>query len=883
MTSFEIAKAFLKFFEERGHIIVPSSSLVPDDPTLLFTNAGMVQFKRVFLGQEKRPYSKAASVQRCLRVSGKHNDLEQVGPSPRHHTLFFMLGNFSFGDYFKREAIQYAWEFVTSVLGIPKERLVLTVFSDDDEAFSAWRSLGVPDAKILRLGEETNFWSMGDVGPCGPTSELHYDFGEEYCTCKQPSCSVALNNNCGRWLEIWNLVFMQYDQGALGLKLLPQPGVDTGMGLERVVSVVQGTHSNYDTDLFRPIMQHLQKLLGHKKSEMQEQIISYRVIADHSRAMTFLLADGVLPSKEKQGYVLRMIIRRALRFGKKLGFSGPFLGEIAKVVMQTMGEAYPLLLERKEFILKAIALEEERFQHTLEAGLERLDWLMTELQSLGQRIIPGSEAFRLHDTYGFPIELTEDIAKERGFQVDRVSFEKEMERQRERSRATGGYQTDVIIAEEATKALLALPPTKFVGYEGLESKGKFLQAISLDSRYALSNIIDGEWWAIFSQTPFYAEAGGQVGDTGLIENLSRPGRAEVLDVRNWSGLYLHRIRMIQGSLDLGDRCLLQVDAERRKHIMRNHTATHILHAALRKVLGEHVKQAGSFVAPDELRFDFTHFAPLSEDEIERTEKLANEVILADLPVSISYEKLEEAKAKGAIALFTEDYHDKEKVRVVSIDDFSKELCGGTHVRRTGEIGLFKIISEEGIAAGIRRVRVATGENLLSFIKEKEKQWQEIAELLGAKKDLGQRVKEILEDQARQQEELKSLKDKLLIVKRDELLKRREELAGVSLVCAKTDLGIEDLKCLADMLEERLQRGIVILGSGADNKVSLVCKVSESLIARYNASKLMQAMTKIVGGGGGGSSRFAQGGGNKNKVDKLDEALAEGVRIIKEGT
>ncbi len=885
-TGAEIREIFLKFFEERGHTVVPSSPLVPDDPTLLFVNAGMVQFKNAFLGLEKRPYTRAASCQKCMRVSGKHNDLEEVGPSPRHHTFFEMLGNFSFGDYFKREAIRYAYEFVVDVLEVDPQRLIFTVHVDDEEAPRYWLEIpGVREAQILRMGDATNFWSMGDVGPCGPTSEIHYDWGPDFCTCKEPNCSVALDNGCGRWLEIWNLVFMQYDQAPDGSRTpLPKPGVDTGMGLERITSVIQNAPTNYDTDLFRPIMERIQKLTGHSVPQMRENIVPYRVIADHGRAMTFLIADGVVPGNEERSYVLRMLIRRAIRFGKKLGLEGPFLGEVAQAVIATMGDFYPELGERREFILKAIAQEEERFARTYQAGMEWIEKLFAQKERKGEKVITGEEAFFLHDTHGFHIQIVEDIARERGFTVDRAGFEREMQRQKERSKQASPLEAAVL----SRGSQLDVPPTEFVGYEHLESEGELLALLD-ERQEPVDELAQGaEGQLVLTKTPFYAEGGGQVADTGVIENLSRSGRAQVIDVqKDARGVFYHRAKVLEGSFARGDRCRLKVDAERRRRTQRNHTATHILHAALREVLGHRGGiQAGSLVAPDELRFDFTHFAPLTEAEIERIEERANAIILDDCPVEITFETLEEAKAKGAMALFPEDYQGKEKVRVVSIYEngkpFSIELCGGTHVRHTGEIGLFKVVREEGVSAGVRRVYVATGDNLLRYLEEKERLLKETAARLRASEgELLKKLEALLEERERLQDELRRLQQGQLRRLRDELLSRRERADGFEFVVARVDdVDVEGLKELVDLVAEGLAPGVVLLATERNGRAVLVAKVSDPLTHTLKAGDLVREAAQAVGGKGGGNPRFAQGGGPD--ASKLEEALRRVRELLQKG-
>jgi alanyl-tRNA synthetase len=869
-TSVKARQTFLDYFRSKSHTVESSSSLVPDDPTLLFTNAGMVQFKRAFLGVEKRPYTRVATAQTCIRVSGKHNDLENVGPSPRHHTFFEMLGNFSFGDYFKREAISYAWELLTEVYGLEKDRLHFTIYRDDEESFQLWQEIAkAPKERIYRMGEKTNFWMMGETGPCGPNTELIWDRGVEFCDCDEAVrsiCSPHLDNNCNRWPEVWNLVFMQFNQDESGKRTpLPKPGVDTGMGFERLVSVLQNVPSNYDTDLFQPIFEDLRKLTGHSKREMREQYVPYRVIADHGRAMTFLIADGVVPSNEKQGYVLRMIMRRAIRFGKKLGLPPPFLPGVAQTVIEMMGGYYTELKDQKDSILKAVAHEEERFERTLDQGLERAEKILSESKRKGEVLIPGPEAFFLHDTYGFPVEMLEDIAREHGMHVDHAGFEREMGKQRERSK--------VVVAKAVTIQvdIPAHHPTRFVGYDVWEH----------ESVLDLKN--EKEQLFVFTETPFYAEAGGQVADTGWIENPSRHGRAEVLDVqKDVRGAYLHRVRVTEGEFRVGDRCTLRVDKERRQRTMRSHTATHILHAALRRVLGySQGIQAGSLVAPDELRFDFKHLAPLAPEEIVRIEELANRAILADLPVTITEEPLETAKARGAMALFTEDYAGKEKVRVVTIEPlpdeekpFSVELCGGTHVERTGQIGLFKVLSESGIAAGVRRVHVAVGENLLQYLAEREQTERRLAQMLKTSdKELTVKIEALLAEHDQLARERDALKRQVLMVEKDRLLQKRQKVNDISVVCARVDLSVEDLKTLSDFIEPQIAPGVALLGGVSNGKASLVCKVSEALSKKINAGQLIKALTPLIGGGGGGTPRFAQGGGSN--ADGLDEALRQG--------
>lgn len=872
----KIRQTFLDYFRAHGHTIESSSSLVPDDPTLLFTNAGMVQFKRLFLGLEKRTDTRAATAQKCMRVSGKHNDLENVGPSPRHHTLFEMLGNFSFGDYFKREAIFYAWELLTEVYGLDKERFHFTIYKDDEESFRLWQEIAcAPTERIHRMGEKTNFWMMGDTGPCGPNTELVWDRGPQFCDCKRSDCSPHLDNDCNRWIEVWNLVFMQFNQDESGQRVpLPKPGVDTGMGFERLVAILQNGRSNYDTDLFQPIFEGLRKLTGHSVAQMHEQYVPYRVIADHGRAMTFLIADGVLPSNEKHGYVLRMIMRRAIRFGKKLGLPPPFLPHVVQSVIETMGGHYSELEERKDFILKAVAQEEERFERTLDQGLERAEKIITGLKRKGEQLIPGPEAFFLHDTYGFPVEMLEDIAREQGMHVDRVGFEREMEKQRERSK--GPSPLPPLPSEREKGGTAGVRASQFVGYQHTECESELIFSDQQESLF------------VFPKTPFYAEAGGQVADTGWIENRARLGRAEVLDVqKDERGVYLHKVRITEGEFRAGDRCLLKVDAERRQRIRRNHTATHILHAALRRVLGyPQGIQAGSLVAPDELRFDFKHLAPLTEEEIARIEELANRVILADLPVAIDEEPLEKAKARGAMALFTEDYAGKEKVRVVTIaplpgeeKPFSVELCGGTHLEGTGQIGLFKVLGESGVAAGVRRIHAAVGENVLQYLRERESLEHHLAQMLKTShKELAVKIEALLAERDQLARERDTLKRQLLAREKDRLVKHRQTVNKVSFVCARLDLSVDDLKTLSDFVEPEIAPGVTLLGGISNEKASLVCKVSEALTKQLHAGQIIKALTPLIGGGGGGNARFAQGGGSNPQG--LDEALQLGEQQIR---
>jgi alanyl-tRNA synthetase len=859
----EIAQQFLRFFEGHGHTIVPSASLVPaGDPTLLFTNAGMVQFKDVFLGIERRSYRRAVTLQRCLRVSGKHNDLETVGPSPWHHTLFFMLGNFSFGDYFKRDAIPYAWEFVTRTLGIAPDRLIATVFAGDEEALGAWRGLAVPTDRILEMGEATNFWSMGDVGPCGPTSELHYDWGPVMCTCRRPDCSVALDNGCRRWLEIWNLVFMQYNQAADGTRTpLPKPGVDTGMGLERVTSVVEGTPTTYDTALFRPIMDRTQALLGHTASQRQDANVSYRVIADHSRATTFLLADGVTPGNEGRAYVLRMIMRRAIRFGRRAGFGGPFLGDVAAAVIDQFAPLLPELRRRRDYILDVVRAEEDRFAQTLAAGLERLAEIIAATQARGGIVVEGADVFRLYDTFGFPLEMTRDVAAEAGLQIDDAGFRDAMEAQRQRSRALGGFSD-----ASSLSGLRDLAATEFVGYV---KESCTASVISLVQDGAAVDVVEagGDAVLVLDRTPFYAESGGQVGDTGVVT--ARGVTIEVTDTRRVGpGVSGHLIRVTRGRLRVGARVRATVDGPRRAAIRRNHTATHLLHRALHEVLGGHARQAGSLVAPDRLRFDFSHAKAVTGDERARIERRVNEMVLAARPVRASTMSLDQARRLGAVALFSEKYG--EQVRVVEVKDVGRELCGGTHLANTGEVGLFVVTAESSTASGIRRIEAVTGWTAYDRAREREHLVSDLADTLKVgPPELPERVRRLTEQvraMERGQRRQGAVDDHAAAVRAS------ESVADVHVEARRLDGASHDeLRAAGDALRSQFGAGVFVLGGVAGERINLVSMVTSDLHGRgVRADAVMRAIAARVGGTGGGKADLAQGGGKDPAL--LDEAL-----------
>jgi len=872
MTSNEIREKFLSFFESKGHTRVPSSSLVPqNDPTLLFTNAGMNQFKDVFLGLTSLPYTRAVSCQKCVRAGGKHNDLESVGKTARHHTFFEMLGNFSFGDYFKKEAIQYAWEFLTEVLKLPKEKLWVSIYEEDDEAFELWQAY-VPAERIVRLGMKDNFWSMGDTGPCGPCSEIYIDRGEEH-RCDAEVCALG-KCDCDRWRELWNLVFMQYNRDEQGnMTPLPKPSIDTGMGLERIATVMQEVYSNYDTDLLRPIISFVENLSG-KKYDEGEKGFPFRVIADHSRAITFLISDGVLPGNEGRSYVLRRILRRAARFGKVLGFNEPFLYKVVPQVVSIMKDTYPEIQKNLEYIQKVVKAEEERFLETLNDGLKILYKGIERLTDEKQKQIPGDMAFMLYDTYGFPIDLTKDIAEEKGMTVDIKAFEELMNKQRMQAKAA---RKETYKVDELFDILADIEPTSFVGYETLESnsrvqlilKGRELVEVCDDKASDIILVLD--------KTPFYAESGGQVGDVGIIKNDNFSFKVTETHKTPDEKFY-HVGRIIEGTVRVNDSVWTKVDADRRHKIARNHSATHLLHKALKEVLGEHVNQAGSLVDEHRLRFDFSHFTALTSDEIRQVEDRVNSEILNNLPVNIRWTTFQEAKAEGAIALFDEKY--KGHVRVVSMGDYSKELCGGTHVKNTSEIGLFKIISESSVGAGIRRIEAVTGSNLMAFLYDTLERLNETAALLKASPhEVTQKVNELLEKCKQQEQEIDSLKQQAINYEVDEIIKAKVTINGVNLISTKIEAKtVDDLRKMSDALKQKIQSGIIVLGSILDDKIVFVSAVTDDLTKKgYHAGNIVKNVAQIAGGNGGGRPNFAQAGG-KN-LAKLDDALTSVSKMV----
>ena len=867
MTSDEIRRAFLSYFEERGHKVVRSSSLVPkNDPSLLFTNAGMVQFKGVFLAEETRDYCRAVSSQKCVRAGGKHNDLENVGKTARHHTFFEMLGNFSFGDYFKEGAIEMGWDLLIHQWGLPPERIWITIYHEDDEALKLWKTIGIPEDRIVRMGEKDNFWAMGETGPCGPCSEIVIDQGEEV-GCRRPNCSVACD--CDRFLELWNLVFMQFNRDLEGkLHPLAKPCIDTGMGLERISAVLQGVRSNFETDLFIPILQEIGTISSIPYGKSPQSDVSMRVIADHSRAATFLINDGVLPSNEGRGYVLRRIMRRAMRHGKMLGINTPFLHRTSSKVVDLIKDAYPELRETQDFVSKVIQNEEERFSETLDSGLKILKEEIERHQKEGGRILSGEVAFRLYDTFGFPLDLTADILQEEGMTFDEEGFRSQMEGQRLKSK-----QAWQGIGEGKTKEIYRRlvgegVRSDFTGYEERQSDSRILKLIRGD--HVVPSAMEGdEVEVIAERTPFYGEAGGQVGDRGLIfhEKFS----LEVEDtLRPTEELIVHRARVKRGVVKEGMEATLRVDADRRNATALNHTATHLLQAVLREILGEHVRQAGSLVSPDRLRFDFTHFSSIGEKDLEHIEAQVNQKIRENLKVETKVMLLEEALQTGAMALFGEKYG--ERVRVVKVADFSIELCGGTHTSRTGDIGLFKFLNEAGVAAGVRRIEAVTGEGAYRFVKEEERELREIAfSLKSTPGEIFSKVERLLQRQKELERELQSFQDKVSSQEILDLLQFVREVKGVKLLSAKLDgKSQKHLREFVDQLKVRVRSGIILLGNQSQGKVSLIMGVTPDLTHRFNANDLIKKIALHVGGTGGGRPDFAQAGGTDS--EKLDEAL-----------
>ncbi|WP_324710331.1 alanine--tRNA ligase [Pseudomonas citronellolis] len=873
MKSAEIREAFLRFFEEKGHTRVASSSLIPaNDPTLLFTNAGMNQFKDCFLGLEKRAYTRATTSQKCVRAGGKHNDLENVGYTARHHTFFEMLGNFSFGDYFKRDAIHYAWEFLTSDkwLNLPKDKLWVTVYASDDEAYDIWtQEVGVPAERMVRIGDNKgapyasdNFWAMGDTGPCGPCTEIFYDHGADIWG--GPPGSPEEDGD--RYIEIWNNVFMQFNRTADGvMHPLPAPSVDTGMGLERISAVLQHVHSNYEIDLFQSLLKASAEAIGCANDDAP----SLKVVADHIRSCSFLIADGVLPSNEGRGYVLRRIIRRACRHGNKLGAKGSFFHKIVAALVAEMGEAFPELKQQQAHIERVLKTEEEQFAKTLEQGLKILEQDLNELKG---SVIPGNVVFKLYDTYGFPVDLTNDIARERSLTLDEEGFEREMEAQRERARSASAFGMDY-------NALVKVDgDTRFLGYQGVSGAGQII-ALFKDGK-AVEKLAEGEEGVVvLDQTPFYAESGGQVGDCGTLSGAGV--RFDVRDTTKAGGAHLHHGIVAQGSLSVGAAVKAEVDASVRQATALNHSATHLLHAALRQVLGDHVQQKGSLVDSQRLRFDFSHFEAIKPEQLKQLEDIVNREIRANSVVETEETDIDTAKAKGAMALFGEKYGDQ--VRVLTMGGgFSVELCGGTHVGRTGDIGLFKITSEGGVAAGVRRIEAVTGAAALAYLNGAEEQLKEAAGLVkGSRDNLLDKLAGLLERNRQLEKELEQLKAKAASAAGDDLAGSAVDVAGVKVLAARLDgLDGKALLALVDQLKNKLGSGVILLGGVFEEKVVLVAGVTQDLTAKLKAGDLMKQAAAAVGGKGGGRPDMAQGGGTD--AGKLDEALALAKAFVEQG-
>ena len=875
ITGNEIRKSFLDYFVKQGHTLVRSSSLIPDkDPTLLFTNAGMVQFKNVFLGQERLPYVRATSSQKCLRISGKHNDLEAVGRDTYHHTFFEMLGNWSFGDYYKAEAIQWAWELLTKEWGLPKDKLWATVYLDDDEAEQLWAKIsGLPAERIKRFGEKENFWEMGETGPCGPCSEIHLDRGPEACDMKgQPGHICQVNGDCARYIELWNLVFIQYNRNEdRSLSELPSKHVDTGMGLERITAVLQNVLSNYDIDFMRALTATTEKLTGKKYGVDPVADISFRVIDDHARAVSFLLADGVMPSNEGRGYVLRRLLRRASRHGRLIGLQEPFLHEVAATVATVMGDAYPELRTEEQRIREVIRSEEERFGETLEKGLVLLENATSKLKQDKKTVLPGDVAFRLYDTYGFPLDLTEDILRADKMSVDQTGFEKLMEEQRTRGRdARETASMDAKIQLDR--------PVSFIGYDRLDGESNIL-AIYGDGNGKPEAVEGEEVDVITAETPFYGESGGQVGDRGTIRTV-RGDIMEVTDAQHPTPqLTVHRGRVKKGRIQIGDAVQLAVDSKFRRRTALNHSATHILHAVLRRELGDHVRQAGSLVSPERLRFDFNHTGAIPEEKLAAIEAHVNRHVREDAGVSVQESSYEEAIRHGALAFFGDKYGDR--VRVVKIGDFSTELCGGTHIQRSGEIGIFKLPFEGGVAAGVRRVEAFTGEGALDLIRSYEQKLKEIGNLVrGSADDTVEKVKKLLERQKELEREIQKLRGQFEKDQIPELLAKKQSVDGTNFLVSQVDgVDAKQLRDIADQLKEKLGSGVVVLASAGASNVNLVASVSPDLTRRYHAGNIIKELARLVGGGGGGRPDFAQAGGKE--PGKIAAALKRAEELIRE--
>jgi alanyl-tRNA synthetase len=875
MTGNEIRQRYLDYFKKHGHRVVRSSSLIPqDDPTLLFTNAGMVQFKRTFLGEEKRDYLRATTSQKCVRAGGKHNDLENVGYTARHHTFFEMLGNFSFGDYFKEKAVDFAWDLLTNGYGLPADKLWASVYLDDDDAYDLWhKRIGIPESRMIRLGEEENFWAMGDTGPCGPCSEIHLDRGEEH-GCGRPDCDVACD--CDRFLEIWNLVFMQFNRDASGtLTPLPKPSIDTGLGLERMASIIQDVNTNFETDLIYPIIQRAEALAERPYGQSESDDVAMKVIADHSRAAAFLIGDGVLPSNEGRGYVLRRIMRRAIRYGRNIGLTRPFLHETARVVFDIMAPAYPDLKAASAFITNVIENEEVRFSETLDNGLRVLNDTLDEIRATGATQVPGDLIFKLYDTFGFPVDIVRDVVRDEGLTLDTDGFEACMDRQRKQSRSKITFTG---VSDAYRQLSVSGEKPEFVGYGTLACEARVVLVVR-DNQGVEAADAGQPVEVVTTATPFYGEAGGQVGDRGTI---TAPGmEMTVTDtVKDPTGIIIHKGQVKTGRLEDGQTVMLAVDADHREAVANNHTATHILHAALRHELGDHVKQAGSLVASDRLRFDFTHFSQIDPDALERIEAFVNGRIRQNVPVGVEEMDMDTAIESGATALFEEKYGDR--VRVVNLEAFSRELCGGTHTGRTGNIGLFKLVSESSVASGVRRIEALTGAAALDQVQATSRILQQLSHLVKDKPDnVVTRVSSVMTSLKRLEKETERLKTKMAEIQADGSGEASEKINGINAIIRLVTVDKPSaMRELADRFKDRIGSGIVVLGCEADGKALLIAVVTRDLNHRFHAGNMIKAIASVVGGGGGGRPDMAQAGGTQPQ--NLAQALEKARELIQEG-
>ena len=868
----EIRHKFLNYFKARGHEIVVSSPLIPkDDPSLLFTNAGMVQFKRLFLGEETRPYTRAATSQKCVRAGGKHNDLENVGYTMRHHTFFEMLGNFSFGDYFKEEAITWAWDLLTDCYNLPAERLYISVYKDDEEASGIWeKEIGIPTERIVRLGEKDNFWAMGDTGPCGPCSEIYIDQGVSR-GCGQANCGPGCD--CDRYLEIWNLVFTQFDRSAGGkLTPLPRPNIDTGMGLERLAAVIQGVTSDYDTDVFQDLITLIEDLSAERYGGKKRQDVAFRVIADHSRAIAFLIGDGIMPSNEGRGYTLRRIIRRAIRFGQVLGLKCPFLYPVCSKVIEIMGKDYEELVRSKSFIEGIVNSEEKRFTDTLHYSMKVLDEEIDKLKAQGSDSIPGEVAFKLYDTYGLSLDIVEDVARDENLHVEMDGYEKAMSRQRIMSQESWKGSGEQEIPEAYRRLLARGVNSRFLGYNTLVSKAK-ITALLVDGKETASARAGSQAEVFLDQTPFYGEAGGQIGDTGQLLD-GKPRFRVLATLKFGQDLIVHKGLVEAGDLSVGDEVRAEVKEEKRRSTALNHSATHLLHAALREVLGDHVKQAGSLVSPDRLRFDFSHFVQVSPEKLKEVERLVNKHIRENLAIQTTEMPRDEAMKTGAIAQFEERYG--ETVRLVRIGDgISIELCGGTHTERTGDIGFFRIASEGAVAANVRRIEAMTGETALEYAQKQDQDLKFASSLLRTTPDrVGERLEQLLGEHKEKDKEIEALKARLLSKRSEGLLSSVKEIGGVKVIAQELEAGSpKELRESCEQIKNKLRSGIILLGARSEGKAMLSCMVTNDLVDRFKAGDIVKRLSSIVGGKGGGRPDMAQGGGSKpEQIQNALEAL-----------